>query len=289
MITNINYKNTPLCIHSFYREGLSHFPTVVFFHGLGCSKDDFLYSTEREDLKDFPLLGIDLPGFGESQTSEENKYSTEDFSEIIHIFLQKQKIQKIILVGHSMGGRIALLYAKKYPQNIEGFASVEGNMHPENCIFSEKVYQNSFEDFSQKIFPNLIENCQKSKNKGFQYYAKVLQKYSSLSAFYYVCPSLVEGAKKSLIEDFLNLECPKIFIHGSENHFSYLPVLQNSSCAVNEIPESNHFPYIDNPNFFYKTLSHFLDSLLREAQSSPERSGATDPASAGEVAERREG
>lgn len=265
----IEYKGSSLRISYLVREEKERDPFLVFLHGLGCAKDDFLPAFSREEIKKYSLLVFDLPGFGESPLPKNQKYSVEDYAEITALLLQKLNIQNPIFIAHSMGGRIAHLIAKKYPHSLSGIMSVEGNIHRENCIFSGKVYKSSFSHFKENIFPKLIEKCSQSENKGFQYYSKILKKYHCEEAFFHVCPSLVEGSHENLVEEFINFPVPKIYTKGSENTFSYLSDLENSSCKVVEISNSNHFPYIDNPNFFYKILSRFLNSLHREDKPNP--------------------
>lgn len=62
--------------------------------------------------KDYHIIILDLPGFGKS---EEPKYSwtLEDYYNMLDEFLNKLDIKNPILIGHSFGGRIAILYASR--------------------------------------------------------------------------------------------------------------------------------------------------------------------------------
>ncbi len=62
--------------------------------------------------KDFKITILDFPGFGES---DEPSYSwgVEDYFDFFDEFLNELKIKKPILIGHSFGGRIAIIYAAK--------------------------------------------------------------------------------------------------------------------------------------------------------------------------------
>ena len=63
--------------------------------------------------KDYNVLIIDLPGFGKS--SEPTKiWSLDDYSEMVHELILNLKIKKIVLIGHSFGGKISIIYASKY-------------------------------------------------------------------------------------------------------------------------------------------------------------------------------
>ena len=57
---------------------------------------------------------VDLPGHGESSEPKE-ALTIYDYCEVVKELLDKLKIKKPILVGHSFGGRISICYASKYP------------------------------------------------------------------------------------------------------------------------------------------------------------------------------
>ncbi|WP_426059768.1 alpha/beta fold hydrolase [Hymenobacter sp. B1770] len=62
-------------------------------------------------------LAVDLPGYGKS--SKGHFPGTMDFyAEVIHHFIQKLRLKKVTLVGHSMGGQIAVTLALKYPADV---------------------------------------------------------------------------------------------------------------------------------------------------------------------------
>lgn len=77
--------------------------SIFYLHGFLGSKEDFA---------SFPGTAINLPGHG--GTPLPDQISFDSFCEYL-----EPKIPKCILVGYSLGGRIALHFAKKYPERIE--------------------------------------------------------------------------------------------------------------------------------------------------------------------------
>ncbi len=82
---------------------------IVFLHGL-CEDhgvwDDFISAfAERH------IIRIDLPGFGASEVYGNG--SLRAMAEAVNKVLQKEQIKKSIMIGHSMGGYVALEYTKK--------------------------------------------------------------------------------------------------------------------------------------------------------------------------------
>lgn len=72
---------------------------------------------------DFDLILPDLRGFGGSTTIE-TPYLMSDMADDLAAILDHLGIGKTALAGHSMGGYVALAFAKKYPQRVSGLALV---------------------------------------------------------------------------------------------------------------------------------------------------------------------
>lgn len=72
---------------------------------------------------DFDLILPDLRGFGAS-TTVETPYFMSDMADDLASLLDHLGIEKTALAGHSMGGYVALAFAKKYPQRVSGLALV---------------------------------------------------------------------------------------------------------------------------------------------------------------------
>ncbi|RDU67073.1 alpha/beta hydrolase [Helicobacter didelphidarum] len=83
---------------------------MIFLHGWGSNKE-LMEMSFMNNFKDFNHIYIDLPGFGGSST--EFFLDTYDYAKIIEIFLKEISINnethQDIVVGHSFGGKIALL------------------------------------------------------------------------------------------------------------------------------------------------------------------------------------
>ena len=233
--------------------------TVLFLHGLGCSKDDFREALHRPELEAYTLLAMDFPGCGHSPYPEDAALGIDDLVEITQLVLATLKITKTVLVGHSMGGLVGLLFAERYNAVVEGFINVEGNLAPESCIFSRAVTRSDFQQFATTNFPALKRRLAQEPQIGLRTYAKSLE-LASARAYFDFAPSLVEYSDHgNLVQRFTALSIQKLYIYGSANQqLSYLPRLKASDCEVIEIPQSGHFPFHDNPPAFYRAIGAFL-------------------------------
>ena len=102
MDVNLNYQ----------RYGNIKGKTIVLLHGWG-QNIDMMKPIGDRFTKDFDIVIFDLPGFGNS-SEPEYFFSCYDYVELIHKALEKLKVEKPIIIGHSFGGKLGLLYASKY-------------------------------------------------------------------------------------------------------------------------------------------------------------------------------
>ncbi|MGM0666337.1 MAG: alpha/beta fold hydrolase [Bacteroidota bacterium] len=257
--TEIFYHNAPLQIEYFIRSG--HKQTVLYLHGLGCSKADFLGATEIDTLNAHTLVALDFPGHGNSGYTEQ--LEMDDLVEITRLFIEKLKLHDPVIIGHSMGGLVALLFSERYAGRAKAFVNLEGNLESEDCTFSRQAAVVDYDTFSSAIFRNFKTVLQFSKKPGFKKCAETLVKFNSQEAMYDYSPSMVGYSDSgTLIEKFASLNIPKCFIHGSDNSgLSYIPELKQKGIPVYEISDSHHFPQYDNPGEYYRVISDFLARL----------------------------
>lgn len=94
-----------------------HGQVIVLLHGILFS----LHTWEAwaEYLKkDYRVISIDLPGFGLTGPHPQKKYHPDDYVEFLSEFIQHLDIHDFHLAGNSMGGLIAWLFTRKFPNKI---------------------------------------------------------------------------------------------------------------------------------------------------------------------------
>lgn len=108
-----------LNIH-YYRGGPSTAETLVLIHGFAADKDNWLrFSRHLSD--DYQVIALDLPGFGDSDHPA-GSYDVGTQAERLASILEAMGIDKAHVLGNSMGGHIAALYAARYPQRVSSLA-----------------------------------------------------------------------------------------------------------------------------------------------------------------------
>ncbi|MCA9655192.1 MAG: alpha/beta hydrolase [Myxococcales bacterium] len=88
--------------------------TLVLIHGLGSYLP--VWKNNIPALaKDYRVIAIDLPGYGKSAKSNDFAYSMEFFAMVVQGVIEQLELGRPVLVGHSMGGQIAITHALRYP------------------------------------------------------------------------------------------------------------------------------------------------------------------------------
>ena len=91
---------------------------IVFVHGLGSSG----YIEWRFNLEHFArgnrVFAPDLPGYGRSDKPHAARYGIPYFARTIDRYMESRRLRQATVVGTSMGGRIALELALRYPERV---------------------------------------------------------------------------------------------------------------------------------------------------------------------------
>lgn len=107
------------------------------------------------------IITIDLLGHGKTDCLG-YVHSMELFAETIEAVLKHLRIRKCVLIGHSLGGYVALAFAEKHPQKIKGFCLLNSTSNADDEELkirrerANKMVQNNFENLVKMSFSNLF-------------------------------------------------------------------------------------------------------------------------------------
>lgn len=100
------------------KSGVSK-PVVVLLHGFGSDKD--IWNRFSQYLSDdFDIVALDLPGHGESFSDPNFDYYLVSQARFVKRFLDSAGVSNPIMVGNSMGGAVAALYAALFSDDVSG-------------------------------------------------------------------------------------------------------------------------------------------------------------------------
>ncbi len=104
-----------LSIH-YYQGGPADGETILMIHGFGANKDNWLRFA-KFFTKRYQVIAIDLPGFGDSSKPNAS-YDVGTQAERVAAFVNTLGLKKLHVIGNSMGGQIAALYAARHPDEV---------------------------------------------------------------------------------------------------------------------------------------------------------------------------
>lgn len=257
---------------------------VVLLHGWGLSSEKYVMTAENILEKDsgYVFYIPDLPGFGKSEEPKEN-WKLDDYVDFAKEFFKnvaqrdggfeplgdilekavkdgessfKIENKKVILIGHSFGGRIAIKYARKYPEDLEklvltGAAGIKHRLTARQEIFyrlsktGKRIFRLPILSFAEKYARQLLYGLLREKD------------YVSASA------RMKEIMKNALDEDLTGnleqIETATVLIWGKNDRSTPLEdgrlmdkKIANSKLFI--IEEANHSAPYNNAEEFAKVF-----------------------------------
>ncbi len=240
---------------------------VIFIHGF--AEESSIWEKQVDFLKQkYQLIVPDLPGSGKSEMNPTELYGMETFAKAIRQILSQEKIDKCIMLGHSMGGYICLAFTEAYPELLIAFGLIHSSAYADNeqKIESRKksiefIKSNGTDAFLKTMIPGLFlaqGNSLEVKtllDKGKSFLPDSLIQYYQAMI---VRPDRTEVLKNSTV--------PVIFLMGAHdkvvpikdgleqshmpNH-SYMHVLRNSA----------HMGMLEETELTNNILAGFLNDL----------------------------
>ncbi len=250
---------------------------IVFLHGLGGSCRDWSANLPVF-ASNHRVVAMDFPGFGESDKPEV-RYSIEWLTDVVEKFLQEQEIDQVNLVGHSMGGVVALNVASQPKSRVKKLVIIDavgiGNkseflayamakkiMGPDTeWEFVESFLKDQFRDMAE----DLIEK-QKPKT------ARDL--FESLKMPIIGKPLLPMTPEVQMIASIFDFDIrpklasiqqPTLILWGARDSMaspqdaSFLQTKIHASTLI-VFPDSGHCPMMEYPALFNQELGKFLQA-----------------------------
>ncbi|MCI0509862.1 MULTISPECIES: alpha/beta hydrolase [Chromohalobacter] len=97
-------------------------PPLVLIHGLGGQLQHFTYALIEALRDDYRVIAFDRPGSGYSDATDNARARLPCQAHVLHEAWRALGVERPLVVGHSMGGAVALTLALDYPEEIAGLA-----------------------------------------------------------------------------------------------------------------------------------------------------------------------
>ena len=260
----------------FYRKEGNGSPLVIV-HGLYGSSDNWINIGKRL-AKKHTVYMIDQRNHGRSPFAETHSFN--DLINDLQDFFEKHKIEKATILGHSMGGKVAMWFAADFPEKVEKL--VIADIAPKNYLllkddsqfylhqnillamleidFSKIKSRNDIDDFMAEKLDNkqirqfLLKNVIKD-NETNQYKWRV-----NAEVLYSYLEEIVSGVNKNWLDDRIPITSyPVIFIRGMKSKY----ILPEDELLINEIypdsriiniPNAGHWLHAEQPEKFIQAV-----------------------------------
>lgn len=239
---------TSIALALFRRLSNSTSIPILFLHGWGSSKEDYVDIRFNAAFSGQSFLAYDAPGCGESWCEDLSKVNISFLVKTAEAVLHHFQILEFHVIGHSMGGLTALELAYRKPEVVRSFVNIKGNLAPEDCFISRQIFNWDSEDMDM-FLNDFIVHCRQSPFYSAALYAASIRQRVQVGAIRGIFESMVQLSDDgSLLANFLSLPFPKAFMFGEQHaSLSYLPKLEAAGVRLVEIPSAGHFPMYSNP------------------------------------------
>jgi pimeloyl-ACP methyl ester carboxylesterase len=109
-------------------------PTIVLIHGLTGQLRNFTHSLVDLLTNEFRVIAIDRPGSGYSKRAPGASARLTAQGDLIVKFIRAMRLERPLVVGHSLGGAISLAIALDHPEFAGGFALIAPLTHPQDSV-----------------------------------------------------------------------------------------------------------------------------------------------------------
>jgi pimeloyl-ACP methyl ester carboxylesterase len=99
-------------------------PAIVMVHGLGGQSGNFAYGIVERLVGEFRVIVIDRPGAGYSTRVSDDSARLGTQAAQVTEFIRRLGLERPLLVGHSLGGAVALRVALDFPEAVSGVALI---------------------------------------------------------------------------------------------------------------------------------------------------------------------
>jgi len=238
---------------------------LVLLHGF-LESSSIWNDLSKELVENHKLITLDLPGHGRSETLGD-VHSMELMASVVHSLVEELNLQEIGLLGHSMGGYVALAFAEAYPEKLSQILLLNSSAaadSPERKLNRNRALELIHQEkkgFISSAIPQLFsEDSRKIFEREIQDLITEARQYSSRGI---AANILGMRDRKDRTEVLKSFKRPKIVICGEKDPI--IPLEHSKSLAIAtdtpiEILSGSHMSWLENPLEIVKIV-HFIENF----------------------------
>jgi 3-oxoadipate enol-lactonase len=248
--------------------------SIILIHPIGGNIDIWEHEIQFILKKGFRVIAYEIRGHNRSSIGGKRDFTLYDLSEDLHMLVEELKIKKCTLVGHSIGGAIASLYAKQHLHNVDAIIFINSSSKRIPNKDLEKHYTTRKIAISEGMAALAEWNRENNKDakktfedqKTWNYFKEIFTKTSvegfvAATKALYSMPDGEEDVTLALKDSKIKLfgivaNDDKVFLNLMQDMRKDIPNLE-----IKVIDECDHWMIVENPEAVDKALGEFLDTI----------------------------
>ena len=247
---------------------------IILIHPIGGNIDIWEHEIQFILKKGFRVIAYEIRGHNRSSIGGKGDFNLYDLSEDLHMLVEELKIKKCTLVGHSIGGAIASLYAKQHLHNVDAIIFINSSSKRIPNKDLEKHYTTRKIAISEGMAALAEWNRENNKDakktfedqKTWNYFKEIFTKTSvegfvAATKALYSMPDGDEDVTLALKDSKIKLfgivtNDDKVFLNLMQDMRKDIPDLE-----IKVIDECDHWMIVENPEAVDEALGEFLDTI----------------------------
>ncbi len=247
---------------------VGHGEALVFLHGFPFHRE--LWKPQVQAFKShYRVIAPDLRGFGASDATG-NVTAMADFAEDLHDLAATLGLGRFVLIGHSMGGYVALSYAHRYPESLRALVLLgtrSGPDSPEAAAARRALADRTLQAGTDEVIQAMAARMLASPHPPASLQAEV-RRLMGASGPPGLAAALRGMAARPDAGPWLgDIQVPTLVITGEED--AIMPPAEAEALAraipgatLARLPGAGHLAGLEHPEAFNDLLRHWLDNLF---------------------------
>ncbi|MBC8160219.1 MAG: alpha/beta hydrolase [Roseiflexaceae bacterium] len=233
---------------------------IIFLHSWLGSWRYWLPTMEYVSER-YRAYALDFWGFGESD-QRESQFSITEYVDMLRRFMENMGMSRVVLVGHGLGGMVAVRAATEYPELFTKVMIV--NTPIDGAQLQTLVRPGAFSRLLGRATPTNIwaRQLREMKLSDPVMRSEIIADTEALSE------RVVDSVLSSILETDLNadlarLETPLLGLYGERDSLVTPGHLHEELRSFQQsliLPKAGHFPFLDQSTVFYRALMDYLSS-----------------------------
>jgi pimeloyl-ACP methyl ester carboxylesterase len=253
--------------------------TFLLIHGYGASTFTWRHWAPRLASRGHVLL-VDMKGFGRAPKPDDGRYAPEHQAELVLRLIEERGLRRLTLVGHSLGGGVALLVAlglsERLPDRLERLVVVSGAAyeqrlppfvrladHPRTSSFLFRLFGPRL--VVRAVLQSIVYDRSRVEDAQVRGYAASLGTSDALRALIASARQIRPDRLDQLTASYPRLEIPTLLLWGRHDRVVPLWVGQRlerelPNARLHVLEACGHLPAEELPDESWAVLQAFLDA-----------------------------